>query len=77
MTIPPATAQIWKDLLLRNRTFDFDFLALKLLLGKLSMDVEHDPSPANILHCAELLHDLLEKNANLPSAKRDIQKLCG
>lgn len=75
MTIPPASAQIWKDLLLRNRTFEFNYLALKLLLGKLSMDVEHDPSAENILRCAGQLHDLLARNVNLPSAKSDIQMI--
>ncbi|NLF49542.1 MAG: hypothetical protein GX577_00250 [Leptolinea sp.] len=77
MTIPPATDEIWKDLLLMKKSYDFDFLALKMLLGRLTMDIEHDPSPENLAKCAEQLHGLLAQNANLPTAKRDLEKILG
>jgi hypothetical protein len=76
MTIPSASDVIWKDMLHKQKQFDFEFLALKMLLGRLIMDVEHDPSDANIEKCAIQLHDLLAKNQNLPSAMNDIQKIC-
>jgi hypothetical protein len=77
MTIPARTDDVWKDLLLRKKSFDFEFLALKMLLGRLIMDIEKDPSSANIEKCVFQLHDLLEKNEHLPSANRDIQKISG
>jgi hypothetical protein len=76
MTIPSASDVIWKEMLHKQKQFDFEFLALKMLLGRLIMDVEHDPSDANVQKCAIQLHDLLAKNQNLPSAMNDIQKIC-
>jgi hypothetical protein len=77
MPIPPSSDIVWKDLLLRKKSYDFEFLALKMLLGRLIMDVERDPSLPNMEKCATQLHDLLIKNENLPSAKKDIQKIAG
>jgi hypothetical protein len=75
MTIPPASDVIWKDLLFKRRQFDFEYLGLKMLLGRLIVDVEHDPSDANVAKCAAQLFDLLVKNQQLPTAANDIQKL--
>ncbi len=77
MLIPPADDIVWKDLLLKKKSYEFEFLALKMLLGRLIMDIEHDPSPENLTKCAEQLHGLLAQNANLPTAKRDLQKIAG
>jgi hypothetical protein len=77
MTIPLSSDSVWKDLLLKRKSFDFDFLALKMLLGRLIMDVEQDPSQDNLEKCAAQLYDLMAKNENLPSAKRDIQRILG
>ncbi len=77
MTIPPATDIVWKDILLKKKTYDFEFLALKMLLGRLTMEVERDPSQENLEKCATQLHDLLVKNEKLPTANRDIQKIIG
>lgn len=75
MSIPASNDAIWKDLLFKRKQFDFEFLALKMLLGRLIMAVEHDPSDANVEKCAGQLHDLLDKNQHLPSAMSDITKL--
>ena len=75
MTIPPANDPIWKDMLLKRKSFDFEFLAVKMLLGRLIMDVERDPSDGNLEKCANQLRELLAKNEQLPSAQSDIQKI--
>jgi hypothetical protein len=75
MTIPLASDVIWKDLLFKRKQYDFEFLALKMLLGRLIMDVEHDPSDGNVEKCAAQLFAVLDKNQHLPSAQHDIQKL--
>ncbi len=77
MTIPSGTDEVWKDLLLKKKSYDFEFLALKMLLGRLIMEIERDPSLANLNSGSEQIHDLLEKNEHLPTAKRDIQKISG
>lgn len=77
MDLPPITDAIWSELLQKKKSLDFEFLGLKMLLGRLIMDVERDPSPATIDKCREQLHDLLAKNEHLPTVRRDIQKIIG
>lgn len=75
MELLPATDTVWRDLLLKRKSLDFEFLGLKMLLGRLILDVERDPSPANVDKCCLQLHDLLARNDHLPSVRRDIQKI--
>jgi hypothetical protein len=77
MDLPPITNTIWRDLLQKRKSLDFEFLGLKMLLGRLIMDVERDPSPDSIDKCCQQLHDLLAKNEHLPTVRRDIQKIIG
>jgi hypothetical protein len=77
MNVPLSTDKIWGDILQHKIKFDFDFLALNIMLGRLFLEVERDPSPATLQKCASQMHDLLAKNAHLPSAKRDLQKILG
>lgn len=77
MNLPSNTDQIWKDILQHKVKYDFEFLALNIMLGRLFLEIERDSSPATLQKCASEMHNLLDKNAHLPSAKRDIQKILG
>jgi hypothetical protein len=55
----------------------FEFLAVKILLGRIGMDLARDSSPRALDKAAEELRALLEKNAALPTAQRDIAKIFG
>jgi hypothetical protein len=77
MNVPLSTDRIWADILQHKIKFEFDFLALNIMLGRLFMEIERDPSAATLQKCSNQLHDLLAKNAHLPSARRDIQKILG
>jgi hypothetical protein len=77
MSIPLSTDKVWKDILQRKVKFEFEFLALNIMLGRLFMEIERDPSPGTLQRCASEIHNLLHKNAHLPSARRDIQKILG
>lgn len=77
MELPPSSDDVWKDLLQKKKSYSFEFLGLKMLLGRLTMEVERDPSLPNLEKCSEQLHDLLAKNEQVPSARRDIQKIIG
>jgi len=72
-----SNIQVWSDIVSGKVRYEFEFLALKILLGRLMLDVERDPAPATVQRCAEEIRALLMKNANLPSAKRDLQKIFG
>jgi hypothetical protein len=75
MNVPLSTDKIWKDILQGRVKFNFEFLALKIMLGRLFREMERDPSPAMLQKCADEIYNLLSKNAQLPTAKRDIQKI--
>ncbi len=75
MNIPLSTDKVWKDILQRKVKYEFEFLALNIMLGRLFLEIERDPSPATLQKCADEMHNLLDKNAHLPSTKRDIQKI--
>lgn len=77
MNVPPGTDKVWKDILQRKVKYNFEFLALNIMLGRLFLEMERDPSPATLQKCANEIHNLLDKNAHLPSAKRDLQKILG
>jgi hypothetical protein len=77
MELPSVSDEVWKDLLLKRKTCAFEFLGLKMLLGRLISEVERDPSPDKLEKCAEQLRDLLAKNMQLPSVNRDLQKIIG
>ncbi len=77
MAVPPVTDQIWKDILLGDKKFKFEFLGLKILLGRLMNQIRKNPSQENIDECAAELHNLFAKNTRLPRVKRDLQKILG
>jgi len=77
MNVPPSTEKIWKDILQGKVKYEFEFLAVKILLGRLMSVIERDPSPATIQSCADQLYNLFEKTATYPTCKRDLQKILG
>jgi len=77
MNVPLGTDKVWGDILQRRVKYDFEFLALNIMLGRLFLEIERDPSPVTLQKCANDMHNLLIRNAHLPSAKRDIQKILG
>jgi hypothetical protein len=77
MSVPLSTDKVWKDILLGKVKYDFEFLALKIMLGRLLRKIELDPSPTTIQKCAEEMCNLFMVNAHLPTAKRDLQKILG
>jgi len=77
MSLPPVTDRRWRDVIVGNVTYDFDFLALQFFFGRIRMQLARDSSEANIMKYIGELHVLLTKNAHLTNAKRDIAKIFG
>jgi len=77
MNVPPSTEKIWKDILQGKVKYEFEFLTVKILLGRLMSVIERDPSPATIQSCVDQLYNLFEKTATYPTCKRDLQKILG
>lgn len=75
MIIPPSEHPIWRDLVNGKITCEFDYLATRLLLGRLMAEVAQDPAPETIRRCASELHCLFERIAHLPTPRRDLKKI--
>ncbi len=75
MSIPLASEKAWSDILSGQVRYDFECFALKILLGRLNLIVEREP--AKIQACASQLREFFVKNAQLPSAQRDLKKIFG
>ncbi|MCM2278305.1 MAG: hypothetical protein NDJ89_09540 [Oligoflexia bacterium] len=77
MNLPPATDHKWQDIVTGKAKYQFEFLAAKIFLARVGMDIARDSSPANVQNLSNELRDLFEKNAQLGSVKKDLQKIFG
>jgi len=77
MRLPPSSATVWADVITGKVKYDFECFPLQIMLVKLQLNYYCNPNPERLGHCVDLLRTMLEKNANLPSAKRDLQKMFG
>ena len=77
MDVPPVSHPAWSNLVLGQARYQFEFLATKFLLGYLLRQAEKDPSPQTVQRCAQELHDIFARNADLSSVQRDLVQIFG
>ncbi len=77
MDVPPVSDRAWSDIVSGKVKYQFDFLAIKLILGWLTAEVKNNPSPKTIQRCAEELRNVFVQNADLPSVQRDLRRIFG
>lgn len=77
MDVPPISHPAWSNIVTGKASYQFEFLAIKFLLGYLSLQVKRDPSPQTIQRSAQELHDIFVRNADLASVQRDLTKIFG
>lgn len=75
MDVPPVSHPAWRNLILGKNRYQFEFLATKFLLGYLSRQAEKDTSPQTVERCAQDLHDIFARNADLSSVQRDLAQI--
>lgn len=75
--LPLSTDPRWRRVVSGAVRPQFEFLAVKILLGRISMGLASDNSPAAIDKGVQDLRALLEKHALMPAAQRDIAKIFG
>jgi hypothetical protein len=75
MVLPPVNHKIWGDIVTGKANFEFECLAVKILLGRLRAQVTNDPM--SVQSSATELYNFFEKNQKLPSAQRDLEKIGG
>lgn len=75
MPIPLESEKAWGDIITGKVHYEFECFALKILLGRLNLIIVHDPT--QIQTCVNQLREFFVKNAQLPSAQRDLKKIFG
>lgn len=73
MALPANNNKIWADLITGAKVINFEFLAVKIFLGTAQRNYKSNPE--SLPKLALELFQILDKNQNLPSAKKDIDKL--
>lgn len=77
MDVPPVSHPAWKNIVSGKERHQFEFLATNLLLGYLALQVKRNSSPEVLHKCAQELHDIFVRNADLISVERDLTKIFG
>jgi hypothetical protein len=77
MDVPPVTYSGWKDVVSGKARYQLEFLAAKILLGRLMLKVKNDPSPTMMNTCVQELHNLFAQNADLPNVQNDLKQIFG
>lgn len=75
MEVPPVSHPAWGNAVSGKTKYQFEFLATKFLLGYLTTQVKRDPSPRMIQKCAEELHNIFARNADLPAVQHDLRHM--
>ncbi len=73
MQVPPKENPVWSALVSGQKTVDLTFLAAKILLARLRLAAQKNPSA--VAGGAAELWELYTRNAQLPSAQKDIASL--
>ncbi len=75
MEIPGLNNPIWKDLVTGEKLIDFNFLAIKIFLGRARLLLGNDSSEANIQKLSNELREIFVKHANISVLQKDIELL--
>jgi hypothetical protein len=75
MNVPTASDPAWTNILTGKTRYQFEFLATNFLLGSLINQVNRDPSPRSIRKCAEELHNIFARNADMRTVQNDLRRI--
>ncbi len=77
MQLPAPTHPKWVNVISGADVPPFEFLATKVLLGRLNLEYKKDPSPDKTNKSVLELRAFFEKNSNLPKVQADLNKIFG
>lgn len=75
MDLSKIPEQTWEDLILEPINFNFEFLALKILLSRLRLKAQNNASPEIIQQSGAEIKNFFVRFHNLPAAQRDLIKI--
>ncbi|MFA7330058.1 MAG: hypothetical protein WC326_03185 [Candidatus Delongbacteria bacterium] len=73
--VPPPTHPLWVQVFSGRRKPDLQLLATKILVSRLSMTYQQDPTPGTLEQCVQDLREFFEKNQALPKAQADLRAM--
>lgn len=76
MELPPLEDHVWHEIIRGRQRYEFESLAVRILLRTLARSAAEDPSPDNLLNCARMLRRLFVQNSSSPSIQNDLRKIC-
>jgi hypothetical protein len=77
MIIPEESDSIWIKAISGEQFPKFELLATKIILGRLTLIYEMDPSPETAQKCISELRAYFLWNKDLSKAQTDLQKILG
>lgn len=77
MDVPPVTHPAWRAIVSGQATYDYEFLATKLILRHLTFQVKSQPSPDTVQRCAQELRNVFVRNVGLSCVQRDLSQIFG
>lgn len=66
---------VWKNLVLNKIDLNLNFLAAKILLSRMQLNIKYTNSTVDIDKAATEIFELYFKSKDFPSAKKDISLL--
>ena len=66
----------WRDIILEKKKYGFEFFALRILVGRLTVDYRNNPTPETMRRCIEQLVSFFQNEKN-PQAQKDLHKIFG
>ncbi|WP_419657494.1 hypothetical protein Dvar_66380 [Desulfosarcina variabilis str. Montpellier] len=75
MTIPNENHPGWLKAISGEGDFKFEFLATKMVMGRLNSNYKKDSSPAATKQLIADLRDFFQQNSKLPKAQADLKKI--
>jgi len=77
MIIPEESNHCWIRAISSEEYPKYELLATKIILGRLALIYEMDPSPQTAQKCAAELRNFFIWNKDIPKAQADLQKITG
>lgn len=77
MEIPARSHPAWKALVMGEKTCNFEFFGLQMLLKRLTMKVKLKAAPDTVDHCIDELRAMFVENYKIPKVQRDLEKIFG
>jgi hypothetical protein len=56
-------------------TYDFRFLAARILMVRITANLQQDPGPENVARSARALRAVFAKNTQFPDVQKDLQNI--